>query len=147
MCVTGSKGVNRVSVRSVLAGFRQDPPRAPEGSTVSRRMSQPVAWAMALGILAIAVKGHFLISVDLGMAQGMEAIRMPGLDVAMKAITFFGNPLWVLGVMAVMSLWWLRPSPGTPARLASLAKPNEAAGVGEGSAGAREGDGHRSPTE
>lgn len=63
-------------------------------------------WAVALGLLAAAVKHHALTGLDRWMAHVMDALRHPALDVAARTLTFFGSSLWLGLVLLVMGAWW-----------------------------------------
>ena len=65
------------------------------------------AWALGLGLLAIAVKQGFFVAVDRQVAQGLANIRQPHLDAAVRIVTWFGSGPWTLLVVAGMGAWWL----------------------------------------
>lgn len=63
--------------------------------------------AMALALLAVAVKSGALAAVDRHIGVSMEGLRTPGADAAAKALTFFGSSPWTLAACAVMGGWWV----------------------------------------
>jgi undecaprenyl-diphosphatase len=63
-------------------------------------------WALLLGLLAIAVKGQWLVAIDRGMSRWAQATRSSGLDELAKGLTFFGSSPWILILMGCMSCWW-----------------------------------------
>jgi undecaprenyl-diphosphatase len=64
-------------------------------------------WAIALGLLAVAVKSGALVAVDQSVGAWADTIRTPGADAAAKALSFFGSAPWTFAVGAVMGGWWL----------------------------------------
>lgn len=64
-------------------------------------------WAIALGLLAVAVKSGALVAVDRLVGAWADTIRTPGADAAASTLTFFGSTPWTLAAGAVMGGWWL----------------------------------------
>ena len=65
-------------------------------------------WITLLVGLALTVKSGSLVWFDRSLAQWMEAIRTPWLDVAARTLTFFGSSPWTLSMVAAMGLCWLK---------------------------------------
>lgn len=65
-------------------------------------------WFLALGGLAVAVKGGWLGGVDRLVAQWAQGMRTPAVDQLALAVTFFGSGPWTVGVACLMGLWWWR---------------------------------------
>ncbi|MBI2496282.1 MAG: phosphatase PAP2 family protein [Candidatus Omnitrophica bacterium] len=65
-------------------------------------------WALLLVGMAVMVRRGDLIAFDRAITQWMEALRMPLLDAAARAITFLGSSPWTLSIAILMSVGWVR---------------------------------------
>lgn len=77
-----------------------------------RRMAW--CWALALAVLALAVKSGHLASIDRSIAQAIGSIRSPGLDRAARTITFFGSSSCAVALLAATGLWSAKRHQGRP---------------------------------
>lgn len=72
----------------------------------SRRFTpwQPL---IAVVLFAVMVKLRWFAGADQALTDWILARRTPATDAVMRALTFFGSTPWALGVMGLMSVWWI----------------------------------------
>jgi membrane-associated phospholipid phosphatase len=84
---------------------------------MDRRLT-PRQLLIAVALFAVMVKLRWFAGIDQASSEWFALQRTPSLDAFAHALTFFGSSPWVLGVMGLMSGWWLsRGDRRTPAIL------------------------------
>ena len=78
----------------------------------------PRQWLIVAALFAVMVKLRWFAGADQAVTEWFTSRRTPSLDAIVRAVTFFGSSPWILGVMGLMSGWWLsRGNRRTPAIL------------------------------
>lgn len=62
--------------------------------------------AVLLGVLAVLVKGGYLVGVDRSVSAWLFEIKTPVIDLVASNITFFGSSPWMIAIVVAMAVYW-----------------------------------------